>query len=238
MYNATALYYQMTEQNATSEKKTEEKVYTNWRKKIPALMEISRYLERSYTDLQEYRIKHDKIQKGYDNAYDMDISSIEKDPDLIRSSTMKEGVDIFTSGMTFPEWDVRPIVVNGAESRTLASLASAVINWMIIESGFEEVYIDSKEPMVLHGDVYRGPFKKKLRKGQWFPQYEENDGYYILLDTDSTEVWSKTVAKSSARIAKIKIITESQVIMRFTKEVLPFIEPGAFIDSDEYSKKS
>jgi len=221
-----------------TEKATADKMYTQWREVFPELEALKARLEDSYRDLQEYRQRHDKIQAANDNAFDIDVGDADKNPNVIRSSSVKEGVDIFTSGMKFPEWDIRPIVVNGAESRTMASLAKAVIDWMIIESGFEEIYDDSKEPMVLHGDVYRGPFKKKLGKGVWMPQYEESDGYNVLLDTNSTELWSKTISKSSAMLGKVKILSEEQVIMRFTKDVLPFIEPGAVIDLDEYTKKT
>jgi len=221
-----------------NEKAIDEKTYTNWREKIPALQEISNYLESSYTDLTAFRDQYDTIQKANDNAFDIEINDEKKDPDLIRSSIIKEGVDIVTGAMIFPEWNVLPIVTNGAEAISLASMASAALDWMIIECGFEESYKDSQEPMALHGDSYRRPFKKKIADGKYFPQYEECDGRDVLLDTNSVELWSKTIGKRSSFAGKIKIYSTSQIKMRFGSEILKYIQPGAHIDNKMYSEKT
>lgn len=225
--------YQMSKKKSTDGTQV-----TDWRKKFPTLEGVSQYLTSSYTDLQNFRTTYNTLQNAHDNAYDISIMDENKDPDLIRSSVIKEGVDIFSGGMLFPEWNVDPIVMNGPDSITLASLASAVLDWMIIESGFEEAYDDGKEPMSLHGDSYRRPFKRKIGDGVFYPQYEEFDGTKVLLDTESTELWSKTVGKTSAWSAYIDIYSRSQIIVRFGPEILPYLEEGAHIDSDGYSAKT
>ena len=218
-------------------KTTGGKKFKNWRKKFPALGILEETLEASYTDLQAYREDYKKIQRANNNAYDINVVDEKKDPDMIRSSVTKEGVDIFSGGMLFPEWNVEPIVTNGPEARTIASIANAALNWIIIEAGFEEAYDDSKEPMALHGDSYRRPFKIKIdgKPGQWWPQYEEFDGTEVLLDTHSTEVWSKSIGKSSSWIGRPKIYSKSQIVLRFGKKILEYAQPGSEIDSDAYS---
>lgn len=224
--------YRMPEKKSTAGKKI-----TMWQNKSEEIERIHSYLTDSYTDLREYRGRYNKRERAHDNAFDMNVIDSVKDPDLIRSSIVKEGVDIFVGGMRFPEWNVAPIVANGPESRTLSSMCHAALNWMVIESGFEEAYEDSKEPMALHGDTYRRPFKKRIGKNKYFPQYEEFDGTKVLLDTESTELWSKTVGKASVWAAYIDVLSEGQIKIRFGSDILKYIQDGAGIDTDKYAEK-
>lgn len=214
-----------------------DKKITNWREKFKFLSEFSSYGTDAYQELQDHREDYDKIQGGNDNIYNTDAGDIKKNPNLLCSGMIAEGVDIFSRGMKFPTWEIDAIATSGAESLTKTSLLRAALNWMIRESGFEEAYRDSKEPWALHGDAYRRPFKKKIGEGKWYPQYELVSSKQLLLDTESTELWSKTMSKSSSWVANIEIYSKSQIKRRFGKDILEYIEVGAHIDTNGYNEK-
>jgi len=215
--------------------------YTKYYEKIEYIGEVKKMLEASYEELKEYRVMAAKMKKAYDNGFNHELGDTEKIPTVLRSSLIMEIVEIFKGGMSFPDWQTKPVLTNGAESISKASLAKAVLEWMIRETGFEGAWEDSKIPWALYGDSYRRPFKIKIGKNKWFPQYEEVEPSNLYLDVDAVDVWSKNSAKASSFWAYGLVLSEAQLRMKLgalADDLMPFIEEGVAIDIDQYSAKT
>ena len=141
-------------------------------------------------------------------------------------------------------------------------MALKVIEWMIRNTGFEDIYEESKERWVAYGDSYRRPYARKLKRSmkraekkrqkknpktieasktadvKMFPQYEDISGCNIIFDNTATHVTSENYADSISFFGFTKIYSREDLIRRFGTWILEYAQPGAAVDVEELAKKT
>ena len=192
---------------------------------VPEVGTAINLMQSSYEDLQTARKLYTVIDKAYYNVFPTESEMVydKGSVSVLRSGFCHSGVEIASRGMRFPDFRVDAASGVDIEKKNAENACKAALEWVIKESGFQNVYQKSKENWAKFGDAYRRPYARKLPNGKYWPQYEKLDPNFLLLDPDATQMWSENVADSASYYGYSQILDERQVIVRFGKEILPFL---------------
>jgi len=207
---------------------------------VPEIKTALSLMNSSYEDLQTARKLYKVIDKAYYNVFPGpdEMSYDSKSVDVLRSGFCHSSVEISSRGMRFPDFHVDASSSVAIERQNAENAAKAVLEWVIKESGMQNVYQKSKESWAKYGDAYRRQYARKLPNGKYWPQYERLDPNYLLLDPDATQVWSENTADSASYYGYTQILDERQVIKKYGQGIIEHILPGAMIDIETYATKT
>lgn len=201
-------------------------------------MDIKSYLTDAYSDTQAFRVLYKALWKYRDNGYDDEPYNPKGETNMLRSQFCLEAEDIFDKGIKFPDFRVDAVNINDKKSEEDQSITDSLLRWMVRMTGFEAAYNESKTESIVSGDAYRRPFMQSMSNGKWFPQYEDIDPTELILDIDSTDIWSETSGRGSSWIARARVCSRGQAIMKFGEELVNMAQENvAAVDVDRMNEK-
>ena len=206
---------------------------------FPEIARAKKLLMTSMDDLRTARLLYKAIDKAYYNVFP-DISELEFDKnsvDALKSGFCYTAVEISGRGLKFPTFDI-DVQNKLSKSLNIKNLAKAVLEWNIVESGFDNIYEESKEPWAKDGDAYRRPFLRPIGNGKYWPQYEDLDPNFVLLDPDCKKIFSETYSDSAMYWGYTQMPDENQIIDKYGEEVLKHLKVGAWLDTDTFTLKA
>lgn len=205
--------------------------------------ELRNYQGGAKSNMNNYRNSKNILETHVDRVFQGDISlnPETKETNVLKGHLIRTVMEIAMQSITPPIANIEPVNASktGYEDKTKASMTEALLQWFLRFAGFEEVFNEGLIEFTGYGDMNLRPFVRPTNKeGVVYPGIEDIKSSNLIIDPNATYITSESSSKQAQFIGHVQHYPEANLVSRFGKWILDYVEPGQILDdSREFQNK-